>query len=134
MGRLLQEAEEEKQQLQIQLRATEEAWEKMKFNKGLEKPPSSTSEVNNVGNSSISFSHDDDLGVFGKKTTGIGARLMKKMGYEGKGLGANGQSIVNPIQAVGLPRHSGLGYVRKEETEESSCDKSETMKDVESAS
>jgi len=41
-----------------------EALEKLKCNEGLAKPSSpvskSTTEVNNIGNSSISFSHDDD--------------------------------------------------------------------------
>jgi len=58
------------------------------------KSSSPTSEVNNVGNSSIPFSHDDDdLGDFENHTTGIGSILMKNMGYEGEGLGANGFSI-----------------------------------------
>ena len=36
------------------------------------------------------------------------------MGYEGKGLGVNGQGIVNPIKVEELPRQARLGYVRKE--------------------
>ena len=36
------------------------------------------------------------------------------MGYEGKGLGVNGQGIFNPIKVEELPRQIGLGYVRKE--------------------
>jgi len=99
----------------------EDSLEKLKCNEGLVKPSSlaseSTSEANNVGNSSVSFlDDDDDLGAFEKHTTNIGSRLMKKMGYEGKGLGVNGQGIVNTIQVEELPRHARLGYVRKEET------------------
>ena len=56
---------------------------------------------------------------------------MKKMGYEGKSLGVNSQVIMNPIQVVELLWYIGLGYVRKEETWDSSSDKSETMQDVE---
>lgn len=56
---------------------------------------------------------------------------MKKMGYEGKSLGVNSQGIMNPIQVVELLWYIGLGYVRKEETWDSSSDKSETMQDVE---
>jgi hypothetical protein len=36
------------------------------------------------------------------------------MGYEGKGLGINGQGILNPIKVEELPHQAGLGYVRKE--------------------
>jgi hypothetical protein len=32
------------------------------------------------------------------------------MGYEGKGLGIEGQGIVNPIEVVEIPRYLRLGY------------------------
>ena len=51
---------------------------------------------------------------FENHTTRIGSKLLKKMGYEEKGLGINGQGIVNPIKVEELPRQAGLGYVRKE--------------------
>jgi hypothetical protein len=38
---------------------------------------------------------------------------MNKMGYGGRGLGANGQCIVNPVKVVELPRYVGLGYFRE---------------------
>ena len=57
---------------------------------------------------------NDDFVVFENHTTGIGSKLLKKMGYEGKGLGVNGQGIVNPIKVEELPCQTGLGYVRKE--------------------
>ena len=38
---------------------------------------------------------------------------MKKMGYEGKGLGINGKGIVNPINVEELPHQARLGYVEK---------------------
>jgi len=57
---------------------------------------------------------NDDFSVFENHTTGIGSKLLKKMGYEGKGLGINGQGIVNPIKVEGLPHQERLGYVRKE--------------------
>jgi hypothetical protein len=36
------------------------------------------------------------------------------MGYEGKGLGIEGQGIVNPIKVVERPRYLGLGYGKVE--------------------
>lgn len=57
---------------------------------------------------------DDDFVVFENHTTGIGSKLLKRMGYEGKCLGINGQGIVNPIKVEELPRQGRLGYVRKE--------------------
>lgn len=57
---------------------------------------------------------DDDFVVFENQTTGIGSKLLKRMGYEGKCLGINGQGIINPIIVEELPRQGRLGYVRKE--------------------
>ena len=56
---------------------------------------------------------DDDFIVFENHTTGIGSKLLERMGYEGKGLGVNGQGIVNPIKVEELPHQVGLGYVKK---------------------
>ena len=36
------------------------------------------------------------------------------MGYEGKGLGVNGQGIVNPIEVVERTCYVGLGYGKEE--------------------
>lgn len=47
---------------------------------------------------------DNDFTVFENRTTGIGSKLLKIMGYEGKGLDVNGQGIVNPIKVEELPR------------------------------
>ena len=57
---------------------------------------------------------DDDFALFENHTTGIGSKLLKGMGYEGKGLGVNGQGIVDPIKVKELPCQTRLGYVRKE--------------------
>jgi len=57
---------------------------------------------------------DDDFAMFEYHTMGIGSKLLKRMGYEGKGLGVNGQIILNPIKVEELPRQARLGYVRKE--------------------
>lgn len=36
------------------------------------------------------------------------------MGYQGKGLGINGQAIVNPINVEEFPHYEELRYVKKE--------------------
>lgn len=36
------------------------------------------------------------------------------MGYEGGGLGINGQGITNPIMVEGIPKYQGLGYGQRE--------------------
>ena len=57
---------------------------------------------------------DDDFIVFENHTAGIGSKLLNRMGYEGKGLGVNGQRIVNPIKIEELRCQAGLGNVKKE--------------------
>jgi hypothetical protein len=39
---------------------------------------------------------------------------MRKRGYEGGGLGINGQGIVDPIKVVVWPQYDGIGYVPKD--------------------
>lgn len=48
--------------------------------------------------SDTSKNEDDKLSYFGKQIKGIGAKLLSKLGYDGKGLGKRGQVIQNPIQ------------------------------------
>jgi len=57
---------------------------------------------------------DDDFIVSENHTTRIGSKLLKKIGYEVKGLGVNGEGIVNPIKVEELPCRIGVGYIRKE--------------------
>jgi hypothetical protein len=46
----------------------------------------------------------DYLNEFKENTYGIGFKLLTKMGYDGKGLGINGQGMTNPIHIEGIPR------------------------------
>jgi hypothetical protein len=41
-------------------------------------------------------------------------KLLTRMGYEGKGLGIEGQGIINPIEVVKGPQYLGLGYGKVE--------------------
>lgn len=70
--------------------------------------------------SSISYDfHDDEFAAFEKHTTGIGSKLFKKMGYQGKGLSIKCQGIVNPIEVEELLHCAGLEYTKKEMGESS---------------
>lgn len=109
---LLQEEKEEKHSLLQQMQVKEEALEKLQHD---------PCEIKSCSSSSCMFPHDDFV-VFGNHTTGIGSKLLKKMGYEGKGLGIKGQRIVNPIKVEELPCQAGLGYVRKEVGESTKTD------------
>jgi tuftelin-interacting protein 11 len=47
---------------------------------------------------------------FEKNTRGIGSKLMRQMGYDGQGLGKEGEGIVIPIVSQQRPKHEGLGF------------------------
>lgn len=67
-----------------------------------------------VNSSTLRMIHDAKFSAFENHTIGIGSKLLKRMGYEGKGLGINGQGIVNPIKVEELPCRTELGYFRRE--------------------
>jgi hypothetical protein len=99
-------------------------WKYSKNNKGEEElkeflstyVSESIYEVYSEDNLSISHSshQDGSFGAFEKHTRGIGLKFLTKMGYEGKGLGIEGQGIVNPIVVVERPHYLGLGYGEEE--------------------
>ncbi|KAG5440312.1 hypothetical protein PCANB_001882 [Pneumocystis canis] len=52
------------------------------------------------------------------KSSGFGAKIMEKMGYvAGKGLGSQGQGILNPVETKVRPTRAGLGLI-KEKTQQ----------------
>jgi len=70
---------------------------------------SSSSSVNIAD--TLKMINDSPFGEWEKHTKGIGSLLMKKMGYEeGKGLGLDGEGIVNPIEIVIQPPGKGLDF------------------------
>ena len=70
LRRLLQESDKEKQRMQHQLQAKEEALETLRHNKP---------EVKSDSSISCTF-YDDDFISFEKHTIGIGSKLLKRMG------------------------------------------------------
>lgn len=87
-------------------------------------------EVKNDSPISYDF-HDDEFASFEKHTIGIGSKLLKKMGYQGKGLGIKGEGIINPIKAEEFPCRAGLGYAKKEMGESSNTTSNQKTTDDE---
>ena len=60
------------------------------------------------------------LGDWEKHTTGIGSKLLKKMGFqEGKGLGKDLQGISTPVEAVKRKGKGAIGFYGNERSERS---------------
>jgi hypothetical protein len=67
------------------------------------------------------------LNEFKDHTYGIGFKLLTKMVYDGKGLGINGQGMINPIQIEGRPRYEILGYGKEGDGE---CSKTTKVREA----
>lgn len=51
---------------------------------------------------------DEDLGKWERYTKGVGSKMLKKMGWTGRGLGADESGIIVPIKAVARTQGGGL--------------------------
>jgi tuftelin-interacting protein 11 len=65
----------------------------------------------------------ENFGEFEKHTRGIGSKLLRKMGYDGQGLGKRRQGILSPIVATPWVKHEGLGF-------DGRCENPMTMKTI----
>ena len=58
--------------------------------------------------------HNTSFTTFGQHNRGVGMTPLSKMGYEGGGLGIDGQGITNLIMVQERPKYQGLGYGQRE--------------------
>jgi hypothetical protein len=56
----------------------------------------------------------ETFGDFENHTRGIISKIMRKMGYDGQGIGKEGQGILIPIVSQQRPKHEGLGFSGQE--------------------
>jgi len=52
----------------------------------------------------------ENLNEFEKRIKGIGSKILKKMGYDGQGLGKRRQVILSSIVVTPWAKHEGLGF------------------------
>jgi hypothetical protein len=106
-------------QLQQELEEKEKALERLQAvvqeHRGARKPSISTADASTmtettlVSSPSIDISQEK-LGEFEKHTRGIGSKLLRKMGYDGQGIGKRRQGILSPIVVTPWAKHEGLGF------------------------
>lgn len=61
-----------------------------------------------INNSISAAQKSDEIGSWEKHTQGIGSKLLKKMGWKGKGLGKDEQGMVKPIMTMVRGEREGL--------------------------
>jgi len=92
----------------------QEIWEEMPPSIVIASPCTMTGTTL-VGTSSLDFSQEHFCD-FEKYTTNISSKLLRYMGYDGKGLGKTRQRILSPVVSTSWFKHEGLGFNgRKEE-------------------
>jgi flagellar biosynthesis/type III secretory pathway chaperone len=126
LRRLLQVAEEEKQELQersrlhgevlngiieelqLELQTKDDLLAKLQLGERMEdKEPSTVDAQTQTEVCDVS-----SCSMFSQYETNVGMKLLTKMGYKGGGLGINGQGVTQPLEVVQRPPFAGLGYGR----------------------
>ncbi|KAI8089274.1 GC-rich sequence DNA-binding factor-like protein-domain-containing protein [Halteromyces radiatus] len=82
---------------------------------------------------SASPSPGPGFAAFTKHTTGFGQKMLEKMGWTaGKGLGAGGEGMVNPVETKQRPKGMGMGFRGfQERTEQTKLEAMETSEEEE---
>lgn len=60
----------------------------------------------------------ENFGTFELYTKGFGSKMMAKMGFEGGGLGKDGQGMAAPIEVIKRPKSLGLGMEFSKEVDD----------------
>lgn len=73
--------------------------------------PARTTTTTAMNRGSSSPSPGPGFAAFTKHTTGFGQKMLEKMGWKaGKGLGAGGEGMINPVETKQRPKGMGMGF------------------------
>jgi hypothetical protein len=98
---------EVKEEALKELEAVIQETKKAPFVATVEANAMTTSSMVNSPSKTLSQETFDD---FENHSRGIDSKFMKQMGYDGQGIGKEGQGIQIPIVAQWRPNHEGLGF------------------------